>query len=208
MQSRPNSNGFLASTLAVMLLVFAAVMATAQDLVPVSPPVAAFVDAVNGYTQMHRRIERTLPPMTINATPESINRTIQALAAGIRAERPDAKLGDFFTPALAHELRARVNDALLDHGFTAADVHASERVDGVDPTTVHLRVNATFPWLLGTAMFPCVIEALPPLPPELQYRIVGNDLVLIDIHASLVVDVLPNVLADATMRNQPEGAIQ
>jgi hypothetical protein len=43
-------------------------------------------------------------------------------------------------------------------------------------------------------MFPCVLQALPPLPPELHYRIVGSTLVLIDVHADLIVDVLPYAL--------------
>jgi hypothetical protein len=44
-------------------------------------------------------------------------------------------------------------------------------------------------------MTPAVIlEALPPLPEELQYRFVGPTLVLLDVHADLVVDILPNAL--------------
>jgi hypothetical protein len=39
-----------------------------------------------------------------------------------------------------------------------------------------------------------MIEALPPLPDELQYRIVGRDLVLVDVHANLVVDILREAL--------------
>ena len=30
-----------------------------------------------------------------------------------------------------------------------------------------------------------------------DYRIVGNDLVLVDVHASLVVDILPNALGSS-----------
>jgi hypothetical protein len=45
-------------------------------------------------------------------------------------------------------------------------------------------------------MFPCVLEALPTLPPELQYRIVGDTLVLIDVHAGLIVDLLPHALIE------------
>ena len=185
----------------------AAAIAAAQS--PVNLAIGAYVDAVNDYTAMHRRLEKVVGRIDINSTPESINRSIAALAAAIRAERPDARQGQFFTPALAHELRARINDALLEHGFTAADVQTSARVEGILPTTVRLRVNDTFPWVLGASMFPCVIEALPPLPPELQYRIVGNDLVLIDVHASLIVDILPNALADVTVHNlRPEGAVR
>ena len=51
--------------------------------------------------------------------------------------------------------------------------------------------------MLGAASWPpCRLAALPPLPPELEYRIVGGDLVLIDTHASLIVDLLPRVLPD------------
>jgi hypothetical protein len=44
-------------------------------------------------------------------------------------------------------------------------------------------------------MWPALLQALPPLPPELQYRIVDDDLVLIDLRASLVVDILDDVMA-------------
>lgn len=58
-----------------------------------------------------------------------------------------------------------------------------------------MNVNGTFPWAIGTAMVPSILEALPPLPPELQYRMVARDLVLIDVHASLVADILREALA-------------
>ena len=71
---------------------------------------------------------------------------------------------------------------------------AHGRVAGVDYARVRLQVNDTAPWILGVTMFPCLVDALPALPPVLQYRIVSRDLVLIDVHASLVVDILTNVL--------------
>ena len=156
--------------------------------------------ATRDYAAMHHRLELIVGPITLDRSVESINRSIQALAASIRAERPDARQGDLFTRALGHELRARISDALLEHGFTADDVHRGAQATGIEPFTVHLQINGTFPWVLGAVMLPCLIEALPPLPTELQYRIVGNDLLLIDVHASLVVDILPNALADATVR--------
>jgi hypothetical protein len=57
-----------------------------------------------------------------------------------------------------------------------------------------LRVNDRFPWLAANAMWPLMIAALPPLPEELEYRFVGRDLVLLDVHAGLIVDILPNAL--------------
>ncbi len=38
---------------------------------------------------------------------------------------------------------------------------------------------------------PLLIAALPPLPPELEYRFIGQSLVLWDVHANLIVDFMP-----------------
>lgn len=183
--------------IAAILLAATAAFSYAQGA---SEPVRAFMAATRDYAQMHRSLERQIGPIEITTSIDQINRIIQQLASAIRAERPDAKQGDFFTPALAPELRARINEALLADDFTADDVIRAGRVDGIDYERVALRVNDTFPWILGTAMFPCVIQALPELPPELQYRIVGTDLVLIDVHASLIVDILPSALGWDTER--------
>jgi len=184
--------------LAAILIAASALSSSAQGAA--SEPVRAFMAATRDYAQMHRRLEQQIGPIEITTSIDQINRIIQQLAAAIRAERPDAKQGDFFTPALARELRKSISDALLADDLTADDVITAGRAHGIDYDRVALRVNATFPWVLGTAMFPCVIEALPELPPELQYRIVGTDLILIDVHASLIVDILPSALAWATER--------
>jgi hypothetical protein len=58
-----------------------------------------------------------------------------------------------------------------------------------------LRVNQRYPQgvpLQSTP--PTLLLNLPQLPKELEYRIVGRDLVLRDIGANLVVDYLPNIL--------------
>jgi hypothetical protein len=181
----------------LVALAASAAFSSAQE---VSEPVRAFITATQEYATMHRRLERTIGSIEVNSTPDDINRFIQSMAAAIRAERPTARQGDMFTPAVAKELRQRISDALLEHGFTPADVREAEFADGVDSASVRLRVNGTFPWVLSVAMFPCVLDALPPLPPELQYRMVGNDLLLIDMHASLIVDILPWALADLDVR--------
>lgn len=191
---------------AAMLVAFTVAIPSAQPTSE-SPAVAEFKVATRNYVAMHRRLERIAGPITLNSSVESIDRSMQALATAIRAERTTAKQGDLFTAALAPELRARVNNALLEHGFTPADIYRSAEADGIFPSSTGLRINGTFPWLLATAMFPCVIAALPPLPSELQYRIVGNDLLLIDVHASLIVDILPELLPGTTFWDDgPKGA--
>jgi len=197
----PRGRGHVhAATLAgALLLALGAATAVAQSPQPADDAVQQFVTATREYAWMHRRLEYALPPLTPTTVPETIGRGILELAAAIRAERPDAGQGDFFTPALAPVLRSRIAAALSEHGFTPDDVRAQEAEGGVDAGTVSLRVNGAFPWAAGTAMFPCLVEALPPLPPELHYRIVGSDLVLVDVHASLIVDILPRALAETTL---------
>ena len=172
--------------------------AGAQTTEPPAQAITAFEAATHDYAVMHRRLERQIGSIEFGTPVPEINRIITELAAAIRAERRDASQGDLFTPAVSHAFRARINEALLAHGYTADDVRTAGRVDGVDYGHVGLQVNDTFPWLLAVAMFPCVIAVLPPLPPELQYRIVDDDLVLIDIHAGLIVDILPHAVIDLT----------
>ena len=43
-------------------------------------------------------------------------------------------------------------------------------------------------------MPPALLLRLPPLAPELQYRFIGRTLILLDVDANLVVDVLPDAL--------------
>ena len=161
--------------------------------------VTAFTAATREYADVHRRLERTLPPLEVTSNADAIARAIADLAALIRRERPDMRPGGFFSDELGVQLRVRVAEALAASGFTPDDVRATEHMAGVDPSRVPVRVGEPFHWLYGSAMFPCVLNALPALPPELQYRIIGSMLVLIDVHANLVLDLLPHILADTEL---------
>jgi len=62
-----------------------------------------------------------------------------------------------------------------------------------------LRVNMTWPELVLFGFVPPqMLAALPRLPEELQYRILGNALVLWDHHPNLIVDFLPDAFAALT----------
>jgi hypothetical protein len=192
--SEPGARALVAGVLLVV-----SILATSMGFAQPRPSddadgIARFVRAAEDYALLHRRLERTVPPMSVNANPETIGRAIAALAAVIRAERRDAKPGDVFNAAAQATIRTRIDQALRSNGFTAEDVLAAERAEGVEPDAIQLHLNDTFPWAIGTAMFSCVLEALPPVPAELMYRVVGHDLFLIDVHAGLVVDVLPFAL--------------
>lgn len=210
--NKPSQSGSRVRPWHLAALLVMALIAAAHARAPQVPPPAprsinTFEVAIRDYVRMHRRLEGQIGAIEFGTPVAEINRIIRELATAIRSERRDAAQGQFFTPDLAVVLRARINDALLEHGYTADDVRTAAGVHGIDYDRVVLRINDTFPWVMASAMFACVLEVLPALPPELQYRIVGDDLVLIDVHASLVVDILPRVLVDRTAQ-APEGGVR
>ena len=62
-----------------------------------------------------------------------------------------------------------------------------------------LRVNESYP--AGAPLPtvpPSLLLNLPPLPPEVEYRIVGTDLILHDVEANLIVDWIPDAISRRT----------
>jgi hypothetical protein len=166
--------------------------ATAQrDAQPAS--LAQFNAATHQYAQLHRQIERQLPPFRAHSDAQDIFESSNAMASALQTARAGAREGDIFTRDVAAVIRARVAAALTAHGFLPEEVVAAtlEETDDEAPLPV---VNGRFPWRRGAAMWPCVLDALPSLPNELQYRLVGRDLVLVDTHADLIVDILRNAV--------------
>ena len=161
--------------------------------------IAQFQSAVTDYTELHRRLEQGVEPIVVTTDVQAIERGIDAMAAAMRTARPGAKQGDLFTPALAGIFRAVIDEALRAHGLTVEEVRAAA-MDDAAGTRVSLRVYGAFQWHAASAMPACMFEALPQLPPELEYRLVGPDMVLVDLHANLIVDVLRNALAATTTR--------
>jgi hypothetical protein len=110
------------------------------------------------------------------------------MADAVREVRFSAKEGDIFTAAAA-VIRKNISDALGARGFRPEQMIAASEAEAEENAPQPV-VNGRFPWMRDAAVWPCILDALPALPGELQYRFVGRDLVLIDVHADLVVDIL------------------
>lgn len=66
---------------------------------------------------------------------------------------------------------------------------------GAPIQNVRLNVNQPYPKTLPyTSVPPTLLLKLPKLPGEVEYRIVDHDLVLLDVKANLVVDILRQAL--------------
>lgn len=172
----------LVAAVAAALVILAGAPGYAQSSATETAAIRQFQTAADDYAFLHRRLQRGLGAREITANSESVTMAMDAMANVIRAARPDARSGDLFTPAVQAALRVRIAKALRANAYTFADVYDRE---------APLKVNDSLPRTGGKPVLPCVLDALPRLPVELEYRIVGSDLVLIDVHAGLIVDILP-----------------
>ena len=155
---------------------------------------------IDNYVALHRRLERSLPPEQLFDDWEEMSEARDDLADAIRDARPHARPGDIFFPGFREVVTKRVEETLARADYDLAAVLGAIN-DEVVPGGPRVKVNRRFPWEhVGAAMWPALLQVLPALPRELEYRFVGRDLVLVDIHADLVVDILKEALPKPVRR--------
>ena len=176
----------------VSMICIAAAAVAAQQ--PPDASLQPFNRRIADYVALRRHVEMQAAPPRVSATPSDIEAAADALAVAIRAARPDARAGDIFAADAADLFRRRIDAALREHGLNAADL-VMDIASEAPRARADLTINGRFDWAFGALMPGCVIDALPALPVELQYRFVDGDLVLLDVDAGLIVDVLPRALS-------------
>ena len=153
----------------------------------------AFQQSVANYVSMHRRLEGPLPVPPASMDMRIVQAVLDEFAAQIQAARRDGRQGDIFTDAVARMFRRRIATCLSPEewdAILAENQPEYEQPEGFAPP--RLQVNAVWPPQIPFDFVPPqLLAALPPLPPELQYRIIGRSLVLWDHHANLIVDFMP-----------------
>jgi hypothetical protein len=141
-----------------------------------------FAGRIQACTRLHERLEARFPPFETTTDPLSRLLNRRYLAAAIRAARQHAKEGDLFTPDVADLFRA-----YLAKGMAGRYMAIGPLDDEGWPVAV---VNEPFAEEASHAVPPFLRQELPPLPAGIEYRRLGADLVLWDVHADIVVDVL------------------
>ena len=150
----------------------------------------AFQERVAGYVTLHRIVEG--PPLRPTTNMGEVRTDMQLLAKRIVAIRQNAQPGDIITPDVGRLFRRRIVACLAPEQWSAILAELAEDEEGVPVPGVELRVNMPWPEQVPYGYVPTpLLLALPPLPPELEYRIIGRSLVLWDHHANLIVDYLP-----------------
>jgi hypothetical protein len=150
-----------------------------------------FEAKLKDYIADHRKAEATLPHLSKDSTPQEIDKNQRALGTQLAAERSGAQRGDFFTPPMEGLVRRTLVAVLA--GPDGKTIKAS--IMDENPGVPNLKVNDRYPDNIPlSTMPPQVLEPLPKLDEEMEYRFLGKHLVLLDTHAHLVVDFTGNVL--------------
>ena len=152
---------------------------------------ADFDKRVAEYMKLHQKAETGLTAPKNTDSAEKITEYQHQLAAKIRALRPDVKRGEIFTPEISGLFRRLIRLSLKspDGEKIRESYEHAEPLHGL-----RLDVNQTYPdGVPLQSMPPSLLLNLPKLPKELEYRFLGRELVLRDVRANLIVDVLPDV---------------
>jgi hypothetical protein len=159
-------------------------------------PREVFLERVDRYVALHRRLEADLPPERVTADPEALLLPRIALARELRKARADARQGAIFTPAVSDYFRKLIAEALRAGRIE----NFLEIVEEENFVRVIPAVNGDYPAGASISLMPpCLLAALPPLPDELQYRFLSRDLILWDLHPGLIVDFIPRALVETTL---------
>jgi hypothetical protein len=167
------------------------IVAQAPRVNPDAKTMAEFQERVNAYTALHRKLEATLPDLRKESTPQQISTHQVPLAQMIARARSNAKPGDIFTKDTRALFRRYL--AKVFHGPHGAELKALVRDE--NPGKLRLRVNGPYPESVPLSTVPPqVLQALPKLPEDLEYRFIGDRLVLLDVHANTIVDLIENAV--------------
>ena len=190
-------------TVTVVACAHAAITATAEQIKPSTPPaataagpsdaktVSAFSERLRQYTELHNTLEKKLPPVPKETSPEVIDKHQRGMEALLREHRKTARRGDIFTPD-AERLIRRIF-AQIFTGAEGAKLKAT--IMDENPTSVKLAVNSRYPDEVPlSTMPPQVLAMLPKLPEHIEYRFIGNRLILLDVHAHTIADYIENAL--------------
>jgi hypothetical protein len=158
---------------------------------PDAGTLAEYQERLNLYAAMHQKIEKALPGLPEEATAQQLTDRQRQLMTRLQAERKTARPGDIFTPAMQTYVRRMM--ASLFAGNAGKQLRAS--IMDENPVSVKLSVNMPYPTKVPlSTMPPAVLERLPKPPEQLEYRFIGDDLILLDVHAQMIVDFVEKAL--------------
>lgn len=182
------------ATVALSILLTTSVVGVALAQTKVNPQGAAaleFHKRIDAYVKIHNDADGKVPSLKTTDDPKQVTDREVALGKMIVSMRANAKAGDIFAKQYQPYFIKIVQDDFRKR--SAADRKA---IIVELPKDLKVDINQVYPTSLPLETFPpALLKKLPDLPPELEYRLVGHDLILRDVKGNIVVDILRNVAA-------------
>jgi len=162
---------------------------------PVDPTTAVFEDfakRLDAYITLRKPLADSVGPLDPTRSQTEIAMRSSSLAKAIIANRSQAKPGDIFTPEVATILATLIKQEYSRRSEPVQETREDQQDELPDFVP---QVNQLYPTTYPLATFPAtLLPLLPPLPEFLEYRVVQRYLVLRDIEANVIVDVMPNAV--------------
>jgi hypothetical protein len=173
----------------------AGIGAAAPDAAGGRDGLQVFAERITAYAELHHRLDALFPPWEPSSDMRLIDRRRAYLASAIRRERPHARQGDIFEPSAAAAVRGIIAGALggVDVELLLRGLYEECEM----PAGYRPQVNAGYPHWATHEVPSVLLDALPPLPAGILYRLIDHDLLLWDVDANLIIDVLPDALPRA-----------
>lgn len=150
-----------------------------------------FDEAIVKYMALRKRLRNEVSGPVKNSSSSQVNDASDALAGSIQRARKNAQVGSIFNAPVAALLKRRILDTIRTEKLAAeiADIDDDGPVSVAPDIHLRLPVSAQM-----ATMPPALLNVLPVLPKELEYRIIGRNLVLRDVDASLIIDYIPGAV--------------
>lgn len=149
-----------------------------------------FQNRIKAYLEIHHQAEGQVPNLKRTDDPQEISDREALLAKAIQTLRAGATIGEVFAPEYQPYFIKIVQD-----DFAARPAADRKAIINELPKTMKVDVNTVYPTTIALATFPAgLLRKLPNLPSELEYRLVGRSLILRDVKANLIVDILRDVV--------------
>ncbi len=150
-----------------------------------------FHKRIQHYLEIHNQAEGKVPNLKKTDDPKEISDREKALAEAIMTLRAGAQPGEIF----ALEYQPYFIQIVRDD-FKRRSAKDRKAIIWELPARMKVDINTVYPTTLPLATFPAeLLRKLPDLPPELEYRLVGRSLILRDVKANLIVDILRDVVS-------------
>jgi hypothetical protein len=153
---------------------------------------ADFANRVDSYITLRERLTDSIGDLDPTRSQAEIAARATALGNAIIASRPQAKQGDIFTTEVSAFIATLIKQEYARRSEPVLETRddQQEELPNFEP-----QVNQIYPTTYPLATFPpALLPLLPPLPEEVEYRIVRDNLILRDIEANLILDFMPRAV--------------